>query len=96
MSHPSVRAQAWAEMLRNDPVAAGQIGEHLAHDELAKLLNLSRENIKFIEHDTIDGALAKFEQDEVYDFALNYALADTGFWKLVFNKVKCMLYARCA
>lgn len=94
--HPTVTALNLAKMLRADPIAASQIREYIPPRELARLLGVSLDNPKWIEHNTIEGALGKFEPEEVYDYCVATTIQQTGFWSLVWSKLKERAYAFCA
>jgi hypothetical protein len=45
-THVMTKAKAYAVALRDDPVMAGQIREHLSVEQLIQLLNITEEDVR--------------------------------------------------
>lgn len=58
MINPREQAKAWANQLRADPIAAAQIKEHLAVEEIIELLELP-----VTTNDTVEDIVCGYKAD---------------------------------
>jgi hypothetical protein len=66
--YPPTLAKSIAKLLEADPIASGQVKEHISRERLLELLGIEPEIVtetEYAKHETVSEALEDFSSDEV-------------------------------